>query len=132
MQILAKQDSVLVQLGIASQDAFPVIIGLSVDAQPDLARLDMRIEQIENHIRLQNAVAPIGSQMLAHLSRERSRCSLRCTALYTGCPCLTPRRRARRSTRTALIDLESRDAPLPDPFSSNLRRIRFEEGSTRV
>lgn len=69
MQVLAEQNSVFIQFRIASQNSLAVIVGLSVDAEPDLARLDVCIEQIEDHVGLQNAVAMIRFEMLSDLEQ---------------------------------------------------------------
>lgn len=69
MQVLAEQNSVFIQFRVASQNSFAVIVGLAVDAEPDLAWLDVGIQQIEDHVGLQNTVATIRFEMLPDLKR---------------------------------------------------------------
>ena len=52
MQVFTEEDAVFVQFRIATQNPLAIIVRLAVNAEPDLARLDVRIEQIEDHIGL--------------------------------------------------------------------------------
>ena len=61
--------AVLVQRRVAAEDSAQREVGFAVDAEPDLARLDVRIEQIEDHVGLQNAVATIRFEMLSDLEQ---------------------------------------------------------------
>ena len=68
VQRLTKVNPTLVQGRIAAKNALHIEIRLAVSAQPNLSRLDVRVQQIENDVRFQHAVAMIRLQVLSHLT----------------------------------------------------------------
>lgn len=61
MEYLAELNSPFIQIGISTKNALHIVVSLAMNAEPDLARVDVHIKQVKDDFALQNTVAVIRS-----------------------------------------------------------------------
>ena len=70
MQLLTKPNSPLIQIRIPAAHPADIEVRFPVDAKPDFPRLDVRVQQIENHVAFENAVAAVRLEEVADLRKR--------------------------------------------------------------
>ena len=61
--------AVLVQRRVAAEDSAQREVGFAVDAEPNFARNQVRVEEIRHDVAFDDAVAAIGDDILAHVEQ---------------------------------------------------------------
>ena len=69
VQLPREMGPVLVQRRVSAEDSAEREVGLAVDAEPDFARNQVRVEEVRHDVAFQDAVAAIGDDVFAHVEQ---------------------------------------------------------------
>ena len=69
VQLPRELRAVLVERRVAAEDSAAREVGFPVDAEPDFARNQVRVEEVRHDVALQDAVAVVGDDVFAHVEQ---------------------------------------------------------------